>query len=206
MGMLIKTKWALCINCLKARLKKRPEQTALVAKDGTYTYRNLNEAANRVANALLKEGLAVEERVAFALPRDGRLIAVMLGILKAGGAYIPIDPEYPAGRIEQILADSSAKYMIGCAQTPLTSGAELLDVDALLAEDNQKNPDVAVLPEHLAYIIYTSGSTGKPKGVMLEHKGISNYVTPAPANIHVRALMEDAHAMLSVTTVSSTCF
>ena len=182
------------------------DQTALIAKNGAYTYSELNADANRIANALLQKGLALEDRVAFLLPRDGRLIAAMLGIMKAGGAYIPIDPEYPEERIHHVLADSSAKYMISCGETAARGSAELLWIDDLLTHEDDTNPETDVAPGNLCYIIYTSGSTGKPKGVMLEHKGICNYVAPSPGNIHVRALAESASAFLSVTTVSFDMF
>ncbi|MGE9985734.1 AMP-binding protein [Desulfovibrio sp. SGI.169] len=67
-------------------------------------------------------------------------------------------------------------------------------------------PRISVAPEQLAYLIYTSGSTGKPKGVMLRHAGICNYVTAHERNAHVAALAQDAHAMLSVTTVAFDMF
>ncbi len=188
------------------QVRQKGEKTALVAQDGVYTYSRLNADANRIANALINKGLAVEDRVAFLLPRDGRLIATMLGILKAGGAYIPIDPEYPSERIRYILEDSSAKFIICCEEKSVDCEAQKLFVESLLTEENEVNPRVDVKPENLSYIIYTSGSTGKPKGVMLEHKGISNYVAPTSGNSHVRALVEGASAMVSVTTVSFDMF
>ena len=193
-------------SLFEEQVRQKGEKTALIARDGDYTYFRLNSDANRIANALIKKGLAVEDRVAFMLPRDGRLITTMLGILKAGGAYIPIDPEYPPERIKYILEDSSAKYIICCREKSVECDAQQLFVDSLLAEENEVNPQVDVKPENLSYIIYTSGSTGKPKGVMLEHMGISNYVAPTARNIHVRALVDSASAMVSVTTVSFDMF
>lgn len=188
------------------QVRKNGDKTALIARDGNYTYSKLNADANRIANALIEKGLKVEDRVAFMLPRDGRLIATMLGILKAGGAYIPIDPEYPSDRIKYIMEDSSAKYMICCREKPVECDAQQLFVESLLAYENEVDPQVNVKPENLSYIIYTSGSTGKPKGVMLEHRGISNYVAPTTGNIHVRGLVESASAFVSVTTVSFDMF
>ncbi len=188
------------------QVRQKGDQTALIARDGVYTYSKLNAHANRIANALIQKGLKVEDRVAFMLPRDGRMIATMLGILKAGGAYIPIDPDYPPERIKHILEDSSARFIISCNEKPVDCDAQQLFVESLLTEMNETNPQVDVKPENLSYIIYTSGSTGKPKGVMLEHKGIANYVAPTYKNIHVRPLVESAKKMVSVTTVSFDMF
>lgn len=184
---------------------RTPEATALIAGEGSYSYAQLDARANRIAHALLDLGLAPEDRVAFLLPRTGRILMTMLGILKASGAYVPLDLEYPRGRVEQILADSQAKFLI-------TTGdwgddySIALDVDELLAHPIDSRPDLLVAPDQLAYIIYTSGSTGKPKGVMIEQQSIANYLTPDPANLHIHALVKEARTMMSITTVTFDMF
>ncbi|MEA4898237.1 MAG: amino acid adenylation domain-containing protein [Christensenellaceae bacterium] len=184
---------------------RTPEATALIACEARYSYAQLDEEANRIANALLDMGLASEDRVAFMLPRTGRILMTMLGILKAGGAYVPLDPEYPRARVEQILADSEAKFLVSTEER-LGDYQVCVDVDALRGHPNAGRPRVEVAPNRLAYLIYTSGSTGKPKGVMIEHLGIANYLTPDPANRHIHALVQDAKCMLSITTVTFDMF
>ena len=122
-------------------------------------------------------------------------------MLKSGAAYIPCDIEYPQERIEQILEDSDAKYII-TDKSHLSLYEKALDIEELLNSNNNNRPNIDVKPNNLAYMIYTSGSTGKPKGVMIEHKGICNYVNPHKENRHVNALVEDAEIMLSITTIS----
>lgn len=193
----------------EAMAAKLPEHIALIAAEATYTYSRLNAAANRLAHGLLALGLKPEDRVAFALPRTGRVIIAMLGILKAGGAYIPLDPEYPAERISHALNDSGARFILtdgGEVASRLEGIAGLLNIDTVCFGQPENNPDIAVKPDQLAYIIYTSGSTGKPKGVMLRHAGITNYVTAHERNRHVAALAQDARIMLSVTTVAFDMF
>ncbi|MGB9977985.1 amino acid adenylation domain-containing protein [Methanobacterium sp.] len=177
------------------------DKIALIAEDGEFTYDELNKKSNRIANALIKLGIEVEDRIMLMLKRDSRLIAAMLGIVKAGCAFIPVDPEYPAERINQVLEDSDAKYIITKAGLH-----NALDVDELLLEDNDKNPSLELTPENLCYLIYTSGSTGKPKGVMLTHGGITNYVSPDPQNIPIHALVTKASKMISISTVSFIVF
>ncbi|HZK41762.1 MAG TPA: amino acid adenylation domain-containing protein, partial [Clostridia bacterium] len=184
---------------------RSPEATALMACEGQYSYRQLEAEANRIANALLDLGLAPEDRVAFLLPRTGRILMTMLGILKAGGAYVPLDLEYPKGRVEQILADSQARYLI-TNEDWRADYPDALDVDQLRAHADASRPNLEVDASQLAYIIYTSGSTGKPKGVMIEHLGIANYLTPAPENSHIHALVEGASSMMSITTVTFDMF
>ncbi|MFI3177398.1 MAG: amino acid adenylation domain-containing protein [Eubacteriales bacterium] len=183
--------------------ENHPDNEALVATDGTYTYGTLNQRANAVANALLAMGVASEEPVGFLLPRTSHIITSMLGIMKAGCAYIPIDPDYPEERIAHVLEDSGARYLITDGSTDLKN---VLDIHELLSHENTANPQIKVTRDQLCYIIYTSGSTGKPKGVMLTHGGILNYVANVPQNRHVTALVERACVMVSVTTVSFDMF
>ncbi|HHU12048.1 MAG TPA: amino acid adenylation domain-containing protein [Clostridiaceae bacterium] len=196
---------ALLHGMFEKAADRSPGATALIACDGSYSYRALDEEANRIANALLEKGLQPEDKVAFILPRTGRVLMTMLGVLKAGGAYVPLSPDYPAARIRQILEDSGASWLI-------TTGADLdayenaLDVDELRRHPRSARPSLPIRPNQLAYIIYTSGSTGKPKGVMIEHGSIANYVTPAEENRHIHALVQDATRMMSITTVTFDMF
>ncbi|SMC86734.1 non-ribosomal peptide synthetase [Sporomusa malonica] len=180
--------------------------TALIAGDKTLSYAELNASANKIAHALITKGIRPEDKVAFLLPRDSRLICTMLGIIKSGGAFIPVDPEYPADRINHVLEDSGAKFII----TTKKNQAELnfsngLVVDELLLQEADHNPVTDVTADNLCYIIYTSGSTGKPKGVMLEHHNIVNYVLPLPSNFYINKYCS-CRVSLSITTVAFDVF
>lgn len=77
------------------QVNNNPEKTILYAADDEFTYEQLNMKANRIANALIKKGVCVEDKVMFIMKRSSDLIATVLGIVKAGAAFIPIDPKYP---------------------------------------------------------------------------------------------------------------
>ncbi|MDE5117140.1 MAG: amino acid adenylation domain-containing protein, partial [Trichodesmium sp. St2_bin2_1] len=100
--------------------------------------------------------------------------------MKAGGAYVPIDPTYPQERIDYMLADSGARWVL--TQTAVLSQLPEGDYDTFAIDTldvsayGVSNPGVLMGPDHLAYVIYTSGSTGRPKGVMVEHLNIANYI------------------------------
>ncbi|MGH7618874.1 MAG: amino acid adenylation domain-containing protein, partial [Gemmatimonadaceae bacterium] len=186
-----------CVNAsFEAQAARAPDAIAIVAENGngdleSLSYAELNRRANRLANVLRRLGVAPESRVAFCLERTPSLPVALLGIVKAGGAYVPLDPSYPVERLQYMLADSAPRLLLTSrrrgARVPWTElvdglGVEIVDVDELEArgrleqDDDASLADVAVTPEHLAYIIYTSGSTGRPKGSLIPHRSIGGYV------------------------------
>ena len=184
-------------------VRENEDKTALIARDAVLTYRELNERANIVAHHLIARGIRAGDSVALLLPRESSFFACMFGINKAGAAFIPCDPQYPADRINHIIEDSEASFIIttGDKAGDYPPG-KTIDVSELLTGDQTENPDVKMTGEELSYMIYTSGSTGKPKGVMLRHKGICSYLMPHPANTHMHYIKENISCYLSVTTVS----
>ena len=190
-------------DCISHFAQAQPEHEALVAIDAQYTYKEMDEVTNRIANGLRQRGVKECDRVALLLPRTSRLILSLFGVLKAGAAYIPCDPEYPADRIKLILEDSEARYIITTSDRMDSVPADkTIDVEELLSSENCGAVETAITPDDLAYLIYTSGSTGRPKGVMLRHEGICNYLYGHPANVFANAVLTDAKRMLSVTTIS----
>ena len=183
--------------------EENADKTALIAQDATMTYRELNDSANIVARNLIARGVRTGDSVALLLPRQSCFFSCMFGVNKAGAAFIPCDPQYPADRINHIITDSEASYIITTADKLADYPAEkAIDVMQILAGEPAGNPDLEMTGEELSYMIYTSGSTGKPKGVMLRHKGICNYLTPYPHNTIMHNIRERTTCYLSVTTVS----
>ena len=183
----------------EAQAQKYPEKTALIACDASYTYAQLDRVINAAANGLAQLGVRCGDRVAILLPRTSRQIIAMYAVLKAGGAYIPCDTQYPQERIEYILENSGAKYII----TDSPKGYENeINIDRLVECTNTQTPDSGVTPEDTAYLIYTSGSTGRPKGVAVSHGSIANYLMPYEENIHINAMANEGSIYVSVTTVS----
>ncbi|TDD40120.1 amino acid adenylation domain-containing protein, partial [Actinomadura sp. KC06] len=141
-----------------------PDAAALVWDEGSLTYAELDARANRFARHLQGLGVGPESAVGVQLDRGPDLVAVLLGVWKAGAAYVPLDPTYPAGRVESMLSDAAAELTVSTVDWEALSG---LDDGPL---------DVAVDQDNLAYVIFTSGSTGRPKGVQVTHRGLVNHV------------------------------
>ncbi len=194
----------------------KADNVILTAADGDFTYKELNERANRIANALIKKGVGIEDKIMIILKRDSGVFSSIFGIIKTGACFIPIDSDYPNDRIEHVLTDSGSKFIIvddivDIKNIDLSAHSDkLLNIDELLEEEDVSNPDVDVSPENLTYMIYTSGSTGLPKGVMIEHRSLANYVYPDPKNIYnyelVHNLEKEKYKVLSTTTVAFDVF
>ena len=90
-----------------AQVARTPEAVALVCGDRSLTYRELDEAANRLAHLLAGRGAGPGQCVALLFTRSAEAIVAMLAVLKTGAAYLPIDPALPAGRIEFMTADAA---------------------------------------------------------------------------------------------------
>ncbi|HEU4361926.1 MAG TPA: amino acid adenylation domain-containing protein, partial [Mycobacterium sp.] len=149
------------------QVRMSPDAVAVVYEDRRYTYREINEEANRLAHWLLAQGIGTEDRVAVLLDKSPELVIATLGILKAGATYLPIDPTYPEDRLAFILDDSDPEIT-------------LRELPSNLAEHSPADPTGAELvrplrPDNTAYLIYTSGSTGLPKGVPVPHAPIAEY-------------------------------
>jgi amino acid adenylation domain-containing protein len=156
------------------------------------SYAELDQRSNRMARFLISQKIGPERIVGILLPRSPDLLVCILATLKAGAAYLPIDPDYPADRIEHMLRDSGAQYVISASliYQSLLKGLDLslpkfISIDdatfqATLLSDfsetgiSDQERITPLLPKNLAYIIYTSGSTGKPKGVSVPHAGVIN--------------------------------
>ncbi|WP_441957360.1 amino acid adenylation domain-containing protein [Mycolicibacterium houstonense] len=146
---------------------RTPDATAVVYEGRHYSYRELNESANRLAHWLIEQGIGTEDRVAVLLEKSPELVITALGIVKAGAVYLPVDPTYPEDRLTYILSDSDPKIVL---REPVT------DLDDYPATDPTDSERVRPLtPDNTAYLIYTSGSTGLPKGVPVPHRPIAEY-------------------------------
>ncbi|WP_249383620.1 non-ribosomal peptide synthetase [Mycobacterium sp. DBP42] len=146
---------------------RTPDAVAVVYEGRHYTYRELNESANRLAHWLIKQGIGTEDRVAVLLEKSPELVVTALGIVKAGAVYLPVDPTYPEDRLTYILSDSNPKTIL---REPVTGLENYPATDPTDAE--RVRP---LRPDNTAYLIYTSGSTGLPKGVPVPHRPIAEY-------------------------------
>ncbi|NAS32279.1 amino acid adenylation domain-containing protein [Flavobacteriaceae bacterium R38] len=157
-----------------------PEAVALQFGDEKIYYDELIKRINKTARYLRDRGIRPHQIIALSLDRSPELIISIFAILQCGAAYVPIDTAYPKKRVEMIIADSKASFMISKSfeNHILDTSKNIFLEDIIKERDNfPKNPlDLDVSPQSVAYIIYTSGSTGKPKGVQVSHLNTINLI------------------------------
>ncbi len=193
---------------------RTPHAVAVEGADGALTYAQLDALAAGVAAALRARGAGRSSLVAVWVDRSARMVAALLGVMRAGAAYLPLDPEYPADRIQYMLDDSGARIVL--TERALDSVLPATVIDRILLDDvapaaasaTSASTDTADAadgidpadtdPAELAYVIYTSGSTGKPKGVMVPHGGVSGFLRSMAQAPGLRA--DDT--LLAVTTIA----
>lgn len=151
-----------------------PARTAVISGGESLSYGELHARSNQLANLLSAHGIGQGMFVGLGLHRCAELLIALLGILKSGAAYVPLDPAYPAARIDQMITSAKLKYVV----TTHAMAGQFPAVRALLIEDfaaaSSDAPKVAMGIDDLIYAIFTSGSTGQPKAAAVYHRGFEN--------------------------------
>ncbi|HJV54046.1 MAG TPA: amino acid adenylation domain-containing protein, partial [Noviherbaspirillum sp.] len=176
-----------CIqDLIECQAAAAPGRTAASDAEQSLTYAQLDARANRLAHALRARAIGRGSLVGLCVERGCDMLVAQLAILKSGAAYVPLDPSYPAERL-QFMADDAALALLvtqsgraGVVPFP-RERTLLLDGDAALlaAQPATAVPDdtYGARPEDAAYVIYTSGSTGQPKGVQVPHRAVVNFLS-----------------------------
>ena len=161
------------VSLFRKQVAQTPDNMAVVYHDKHYTYKEVDAISERIANYLVKQGLGNEDVVSVLIPRSEWMAIASLGVLKAGCAYQPLDPSYPAERLNFMMKDANAKLLI--ADEELRSIVDEYQGEVLLTKDIEQLSTVncqlstTITPSSLFIMLYTSGSTGTPKGCQLEH-------------------------------------
>ena len=162
------------VSLFRHQVQQTPDNLAVVYHDHKYTYREVDEISERIAGYIVEQGLVTEDVVSVLIPRCEWMAIASIGVLKAGCAYQPLDPSYPAERLNFMMQDANAKLLIADEELrPIVDeyqGKVLLtkDIGTLEAVKTLRATSLPT-PSSLFIMLYTSGSTGTPKGCQLEH-------------------------------------
>ncbi len=155
-----------------------PDRVAVTMRNRTLTYQELNQAANRLAHAILAQRGETQEPIALLMDHDIPLIVAIVGVLKAGKICVVLDPSFPKDRSAFLLEDSGASLLIADNENLYLAGeyahekCGFLNINELDSGFSIDNPGLPISPDGFAFLIYTSGSTGQPKGVIQNHRNL----------------------------------
>lgn len=165
-------------EAFRRRAQETPEAPAIVTPQRVWSYREVDEASDRIAAGWCERRLQPEERVGIALGRSPEAILAILGTLKAGGVYVPLDPTYPAARLELMRRAADVhRVVVGGQGSESSFGSASVSIQELRASSSPDVPLPRVDSDQLAYVVFTSGSTGTPKAVGVSHGAVVGLVT-----------------------------
>ena len=162
-----------------------PKAAAVANNDAEFSYTDLLARTNALASVLTEAGIGRGARVGLFVHRTIDGVAGLLGILRAGAAYVPLDPAYPAERIEWIVNDAGIQLIVtSIALVPSLP----VGIDSHICVEEVKAGSSAQVilqePDDPAYVLYTSGSTGHPKGVVITHHNLRHSTAARSAFYH----------------------
>jgi glycopeptidolipid biosynthesis protein len=174
------------LELFAAQVTRAPAAVALVCGELLLTYRELDEAANRLAHLLVGLGAGPGQSVALLIPRSADAIVAILAVLKTGAAYLPIDPAHPDERIGFMLGDAAPVAAVTTAELRARlDGSEVavIDVDDPRIDGQPETALPGPAVDDLAYMTYASGTTGVPKAVAVTHRNVTQLVESLHAEV-----------------------
>lgn len=168
---------------VELRAAATPNAVAVSSGEQNWSYAELNVEATRLASLIIAKGGQPDTPIGLIAYRSFDMVYALLAILKAGCAYVPIDPDLPRNRINEILREVNTPVLLvddlSHSHVPKTYAGEKVVLSELANYPDSSRGytrGTEVHPLNLAYILFTSGSTGKPKGVAITHQGLSNHM------------------------------
>ncbi|WP_248000897.1 non-ribosomal peptide synthetase, partial [Mycolicibacterium sp. CBMA 334] len=178
---------------------RTPEVVALTCGERSWTYRELDESANRLAHLLIGQGAGPGQCVALLFNRSAEAVIAILAVLKTGAAYVPIDPAVPDARLVFVLTDAGP--IAAVTTTDLVDrlqgrGVVVVDVDEIeVPAFHRRSVGVAPGADDIAYLIYTSGTTGVPKGVAVTHHNVTQLLESLDAGLPRPGVWPQCHSL-----------
>ncbi|KAH8652692.1 nonribosomal peptide synthetase 12 [Tricladium varicosporioides] len=173
----------------------QPQDLAVDHNGSSLTYDELDQAANRLANHLIRKGLEPGQTVCLVAQRSFSMVIAIFAILKSGCQYIPLDGGVAPDKLLSHISNTTEGNFILCLSRYFekvqrcTKNQQLIVLDAEPSWDQSESserPQVEVAASSGAYVIYTSGTTGSPKGVDVSHENVTNLLCNLPGSLGIQ--------------------
>lgn len=179
-------------SLLETTTQRYAGKAAIIQNERTVTYSELDEASNKVANALMKMDVHKGDRVAMLLSNSPEFVSVFFGIIKTSGIAVPLDTRYKVGELARIFNSCQPKVLVAenpCLEplVPVLSSfkfirrvinlgpgfkSKFLDYQQVMTESSSSAPKAELLPEDIVIINYTSAPTNHPRGATFTHRHV----------------------------------
>jgi long-chain acyl-CoA synthetase len=175
---------------LEEAARRYGRKTAITLGEERLSYTELDDASNKVANALTKTGVRKGDRVAMLLPNSPEFVIIYFGVVKIGGIAVPLDVRYKIDELASLFDNSQPKVLV--TESPVLESlvpalpqfksiqhvidlnskyeGKFLSYSEIMAVSSSQRSELELSPEDIAHIAYTSGPTTHPRGVMLTHQ------------------------------------
>ncbi|MFC2003761.1 class I adenylate-forming enzyme family protein [Chloroflexota bacterium] len=177
---------------LEETVRRYPNKTAVSLGERKLSFAELDEASNKIANALIKMGLRKGDRAAILLSNSPEFAAIYFGIVKIGATGVPLDTRYKVSELASlfdncqprvIISESPCLEPVVSALPQFKSVEQVIDINSkyegrfptyqeITATSSAQRVEVQIEDKDIAHIAYTSGSTSRPRGIMLSHGSI----------------------------------
>ena len=177
---------------LEQTVNKYAGKTAMVTGERRVSYAELDEASNKVANALIKMGVRKGDRVAILSPNSPEFVTTYFGVIKAGGIAVPLDIRYKVEELASLFDSCQPKVVVAESDLlePLVSAlsrfdsvehiidlgsryeGRFLSYQEIMATSSAQKVEVALEPDDIATISYTGGPANRPRGAAFSHRNL----------------------------------
>jgi amino acid adenylation domain-containing protein len=202
------------LDLIESHVSARADRLAVTDASVSITYGELGERSDLLASRLRHVGVVPGDLVGIALDRSVDMVVAIVGTWKCGAGYVPLDPGFPAERLQIVVDDAHLAAVVASPrviasfapddeqqQPGLFAGLSVVDISErgeLCDADAPRSKAIRPSGHDLAYVIFTSGSTGRPKGVAVEHRNVVNFLRA----MAVRPGLSETDIMIAATTLS----
>lgn len=199
---------------LRQNAKRFPDKMAITCDGRTYSYQELNEEVNRLANGLIETGLQKGDKVSVFMKNSDQYVLAFFAVLKAGGVVVPVNCLLSPDESGYIFSQSESKFIFCDTEFERVIAEAVKQTDSLrqvivhpasdnpaylswesMQSENALEPSIEVLSTDDAEILYTSGTTGKPKGALFDHQRLANVSTSFVFGVEIGANDRLLHAV-----------